>query len=341
MQHKTIRKPPICAAEAASVLQTNAAAEQLWLDCWLAAYGRGQSLISPDWPLLKGRGLPPVLRSPTNAQTPIFPASQWNVTQPFRDVLTRLAGHGRAMTADYLPLTSPLLIWAQIHDGHRHVRIEQHANVPVTDCMADFDSFIARRSKRERQRIRRLIQDSAAMEFSVVSNPLLVPDALEACLALEQAGWKGRARTAILDDPQHAQFYRDLARRAAEQGLLRLALLHAQGRLIAFEYGLIWGDRLLALKTSFAEDCADLSPGHSLAVQHIRHCCADPAIAVYDVTGNGMTPSAHVMRYADRLEPLFRVTVYAPGPMGWTLRKMADFRRILRSVKRSLRKAKR
>lgn len=336
MQQDTIRKPHILA----QVADATAAVEQLWLDCWLAAYAKGAAMIAPDWPVLQSRALLPILRSPTNAQTPIFPASAWPVMQPLDGVLAGVKVRGAAMVADYVPLSSPLLIWAQSHQGHQSIRIEQHANVPVTDCADNFDAFITRRSKRERQRIRRLIADSAAMDFSVVTDPAAIGDALEACLRLEQAGWKGRAKTAILDDSAHTQFYRDLGRRAAEQGLLRLALLHQNGRLIAFEYGLIWGDRLLALKTSFAEDCADQSPGHQLAVLHIRHCCADPAIAIYDVTGNGMTPSAHVMRYADRLEPLFRVTIYAPNMLGSMARKAADFRAILRSVKRRLRKAK-
>lgn len=323
----------------------------IWLECWTDCYapeaapvsasGLPRTLRTPKNGLLRTRRLV----SPTNTQTPRFAPADWPQHQGIEALQAALACEGDRMTLDYLPADSAPVLWAKTQGDRRELVLCERAKVPVTDCTTSFDAFIQRRSKRERQRIRRMIADFGAPDsgyaFAVHDRPQAVAQLLPQCLRLEQAGWKGAEKTAILDNAAHARFYGRLATQSALHGRLRLATLHRHGRLIAFEYGLIWDDRLLALKTAYDEAFAADSPGHMLAVLHIRHCCEDRAIALYDVTGNGLTPSPHVMRYADRVETLYTLDIYARTLRGQMLRMAGALRRNLRILKRLRRKLER
>ena len=326
-------------------------AQSIWLQCWLAAYAAN------DPPGVEGLQLLPqrigfsavslnLLHSPTNLQTPRFQAALQIVQDHAR--LQRAVQRHRAagLVLEYLPQDDIAAISSSLQlAGLRYLAMPSAA-VPITDCSQSFDHFVQRRSKRERQRARRLLRmaegEDSLLRFSVITGDDQAGTLLEQCLNLEQASWKGREKTAILDKAEDERFYRALAQELASAGLLRLALLHDRdGRLLAFELCMLWDRRLIALKTSCSEHHLDLSPGHALALLHIRHCCADQAIDLYDVTGNGLSPAAHLLRYADRQELLWRVVVFSPGWRGRLLRLLWQARLHLRSVKRFMAKQRR
>jgi hypothetical protein len=322
----------------------------IWLNCWLAAYApdarahiawRGQLLLpqhlTRPWPALR------ILHGPTNLQTPRFEPAFGAPGEhpPLRHLLAQSGS--AALWLDYVPQAQLDGLRSDLQGEGLALADIPHAACPVTDCSQGFDGFVARRGKRERQRIRKLLRQAddpgAALRLVITGDPAAVPAALERCLLLEQCGWKGQAGSAVLDDPADAAFYRALAASMAAAGLLRLALLEDdRGELIAFELCILWGNRLVALKTSCSEQHLDLSPGHLLALLHIRQCCADPAISCYDVTGNGLSPAAHLLRYADRTEQLRRVVLFAAGWRGMALRLAWHGRLLLQNLKIYLRK---
>lgn len=326
-------------------------AEDIWLKCWLAAYAPGDPACLDGLPvLLRRSGLSAlwlnVLQSPTNLQTPRYEAAPQTVADPAR--LKRALKRHRAagLVLEYLPQSDIAAIRSHLQTGGLRTLAMPAAAVPITDCNQSFDHFLQQRSKRERQRSRRLLrltdEANSPLRFSLITQADQVAASAEQCLRLEQASWKGREGTAILGTPAHARFYRTLAQSLAAPGLLRLALLHDRdGQLVAFELCMVWDRRLIALKTSCSEQHLDLSPGHVLALAHIRHCCADPAIDLYDVTGNGLRPAPHLLRYADRQELLWRAVVFAPGWRGHALHVLWQARLHLRSVKRFVAKQRR
>lgn len=330
------------AALSPTVLERSAQA--VWMKCWLSAYApQGAICVEGVHFLEHIHSLNAislrVLHSPTNLQTPRHSiVAEASLGSPeIRHALRRHRAAG--VILEYLPHPDMETIRTTLQSaGLRHLVIAQAA-IPVTVCTHTFDHFVELRSKRERQRTRKLLRlvDDAdgSLCFSVITDGAQVAPLIEECLALEQASWKGREGTAILDKPEDARFYRQLAQDLAAAGLLRLALLHDRaGQLVAFELCMAWDGRLIALKTSCSERHLDLSPGHVLALLHIRHCCADPTISLYDVTGNGLSPAPHLLRYADRQELLWRVILFAPGWRGRILQLMWQARLRLRSVKR-------
>ncbi|WP_375270800.1 GNAT family N-acetyltransferase [Sphingomonas sp.] len=294
-----------------------------WFDCWTEAFGPAD-VVGGLHVVAAQRRIGPlslrVLRSATNPHSVHYGVSD---AMPLHDDLPqRLLAHARAAAVelDYLPEGSRLLEAATRWRGVR-VRVAPHALAPLIDTTGSYDDWLGRRSKRIRTLLRRE-NDAAAklgMRFEKLSTDPTAGDLWQRMLALEQAGWKGRERSAILDDPAATRFYTALAKRAAAAGALQIGLLWLGERLVAFEFGVLGGGRLFLLKVAYDEEFASLSLGHVLASWMIRQCFEQPGIDCYDKMGNGMTPAPYKLRFADACAPLYRVTIYARGPRGATL----------------------
>ncbi|WP_260599874.1 GNAT family N-acetyltransferase [Sphingomonas endolithica] len=309
-----------------------------WYDPWRAAYlGRGaRPLAIAGLPLLDERArLGPIAyrhrRSQTNVHSPrldVAGAGPLDQDLPAR----LLADRPDMVTLEYVPEGSRLLEAARTWDP-RHVTILPQAAAPVADCRGPYGDWLAARSKRARARwakLERMLVGDMSMQFEVLDGRDRLDALLDECLAVEQSGWKGREGTAILDNAADTLFYTSLAREAAAAGVLRLAVLRHEGRIVAFEYGVTGGDRLFLLKVGYDEAFEQLSIGHVLATLNIRHCCADPDIAWYDKLGNGMTPAAYKLRFSDRIDTLYRITLFGRS---WRGRLLHLYQRARHSAK--------
>lgn len=316
-----------------------------WFDAWTAAFAGGRGCTVAGLRLMADTArIGPIryrrLRSATNAHS-----VSYDLPAPAPDpraLVTALEAGGRAdvIRLDYLPEGSALAqAFARAAPAARH---QPHALAPVADCRRSYDAWLGDRSKRSRTRLRREFRavEAMGMRFALADRGDAIDPLLDEIFRVEQSGWKGRAGTAILDDPAAHAFYTDLARRAAAAGALRLALLRHEGRIVAFEYGVLGGRRLFLLKVGYDETLAHLSIGHVLAAWHIGRCCDDPGIDWYDKMGNGMTPAPYKLRFADRLDPRYRLTLYAPTWRGAMVRWHDDARTAARRLRATLRRRK-
>lgn len=291
-----------------------------WFDSWSAAFGPveqvgGVTMVRD--PVRAGTLALPRLRSATNPHSVRFDIAPEAVVDA--DLPRRLlaAARGGIVRLDYLEHDSRLLTAARGWAATHRITIAAHALAPVADCRSGYPAWLARRSKRIRQRLRTaraVLIEQRTMRFEVRGDA--PPELLAQLFALERAGWKGRAGTAIADDRATGIFYTSLAERAAAAGALRLALLWDGDRLVAFEYGILGGRRLFLLKVAYDESLAAFSPGYLAAALHIAACCDDATIDWYDKLGNGMTPAPYKLRFADACDPLYRLTLYPGGAVG-------------------------
>lgn len=123
---------------------------------------------------------------------------------------------------------------------------------------------------------------------------------LRECFAVEASGWKGRAHTAIGQNPAVERFYRRMAFRLAASGQLRLYGLRLGEKLIAFEFCLWNGNRLGCLKIGYEESLHRFSPGSvlrawMLQLAHRQGC------AGYDFLGDDTVWKAEWGQSVDEL----------------------------------------
>jgi CelD/BcsL family acetyltransferase involved in cellulose biosynthesis len=89
-------------------------------------------------------------------------------------------------------------------------------------------------------------------------------------LALEESGWKGARRTALLSDGSRAAFARTMTRRLARESKCRIDALMLDDRPIAMAIVLRSRDRAFFWKIAYDEAYAAQSPGAQLALEMIE-----------------------------------------------------------------------
>ncbi|HEV2304692.1 MAG TPA: GNAT family N-acetyltransferase [Candidatus Acidoferrales bacterium] len=106
------------------------------------------------------------------------------------------------------------------------------------------------------------------------------PNLLQRFYELEAGGWKGKEKSAILNDPRSRQFFSEAAFEAGKLNYLSFYTLELDGRLLSAHFGLIYKGRYYAPKIGYDEGYRQYRPGH-LIVREILRDCAQRGVSEY------------------------------------------------------------
>jgi len=135
----------------------------------------------------------------------------------------------------------------------------------------DVDEILKRTGSHFRanlRRRRRRLEEKGALRMRRIDGA--DPEALSRFYELERMGWKGDRGTAIDCDRRTRQFYDEIARWGAAEGILSLRALELDGRAIAMHYGLTSGGRYLLPKPAYDPSLSSCSPGQLLLHEVLR-----------------------------------------------------------------------
>jgi hypothetical protein len=220
-------------------------------------------------------------------------------------VLERLPGDG--------PVREALDAALAGHGGRAHVLAAYER--PVLRRRPEPTYLEGRLSGQRRKRLRRQRRNLAvALGGEPAIRDRAAPDpgpALERYLALELAGWKGRAGTALACCPGEAAFFTEAMTAFAARGRAEIWELAADGPPAAILCAIVDGGGEFHLKTAFDERHAVHSPGLQLELGLIDQFHRDERVSWVDsCTSEGPSPSA--LLYADR-RPMETVLVPLGG----------------------------
>jgi CelD/BcsL family acetyltransferase involved in cellulose biosynthesis len=252
-----------------------------WFWSWWEAFGaEGQLNVCAVWrgrrlvaalPLWRRGG---ALRVMANVHTPVFQV-------PACDHRAREAAFGAALRAapgalevEALAATDTALpALARDSRGARQVALVESLHTsPIIDLQGDFEAYRRLHPSRCRKLAklgRRMHRDHEA-EVRLLEAPSDLEGELERAFALEAAGWKGTAGTAIVSAAETARFYRSVAGAYQRLGELFLSTITLDGELAAFDLCLFHANRLWTLKGSYNEAYRHLSPGMVLLLWEIE-----------------------------------------------------------------------
>jgi hypothetical protein len=160
---------------------------------------------------------------------------------------------------------------------HRRALLE-----PQGDRADYLDQAIARKKRTELRRLRKRLAEDGTLSSSVTLEPAAMPTALEDFLALEAAGWKGRAGTAAQSDEAIHRFVSDAVSGLAAEGKASIARLSLDERAIAALVTLRSGDTAWCWKIAYDESLSRASPGVQLLLDATESILADASIARAD-----------------------------------------------------------
>lgn len=188
---------------------------------------------------------------------------------------------------------------------------------------------------REFRRLKRRLSEQGQLDYTVARQPEEVRLAVEAFLALEASGWKGRARTAMAVDRYRAAFVREAAQRLAERDLCRVHQLSLDGRAIASLVVFVESGVAYTWKTAYDEAFARFSPGTLLAVEATRTLLDDPNI---DIADSCTVPDHPVMsRLWQERRPLGTLVVGLSPDAGRQTRQAASQLDLYRQTRNAVR----
>jgi CelD/BcsL family acetyltransferase involved in cellulose biosynthesis len=291
-----------------------------WLTAWLAAFGckplvlllrdREGTLIGGAT-LERSRG---EVRSASNVHT-----GDWDVVArdeaAQREVWRRIADlgapHGRFAALLAAPATAGVAHEVLTAAGYG-LAVDEDVCSPSLNLPPSYDELIAGTSRNLRQQVgrrRRALAGEGRLILRTTSGSERLDDDLEAFFRIEASGWKGRAGTAIRNEPRTLRLYRGFARAAAAAGSLRLRLLELDGQLLAGDLSCVFEGAEFLVKTGYDERYSRLSPGLVLRAEVLR-AAIEEGLSRYEFMGG---PDPYKLRWGAVLRPRLVLDAYR-GP---------------------------
>ncbi len=141
---------------------------------------------------------------------------------------------------------------------------------------------VSPRKIRQLARFSRRMSAGGLVEYETVRDTDALAAAFTDYVALETAGWKGRAGTAIGKRPEEVDFLRRLVGSYGDSGRIRIDRLRRDGRSLAASLALESTSTFWFLKISHDEGEARNSPGAQLVERVTRSLLADQRIETAD-----------------------------------------------------------
>jgi len=194
----------------------------------------------------------------------------------------------KLMLMPYLPVEDDV---AQVLDAalaHRKGRSEHFALhrrallAPHGDRAGYLDQAMPHKKRKELRRLRKRLADSGDLTSVTTTEPAELTAALADFLALEAAGWKGRAGTAAERNDDVRRFVVGAVTALAAEGKASVSRLALDGRAIATIVTLRSGDTAWCWKIAYDETFSHSSPGVQLLLDVTETMLADASIARAD-----------------------------------------------------------
>ncbi|TDH34857.1 GNAT family N-acetyltransferase [Pseudohoeflea suaedae] len=139
---------------------------------------------------------------------------------------------------------------------------------PMLESTLDADEYLAsslsKNHRREMRRQWRKLEEVGTLEYVVARQPDEIRYHLEEFLTLEDSGWKGKARSAMISDRYRAAFAREAINGLATNDAVRIHSLVLNGEAIASMIVFITSGEAYTWKTAYNEEYARFSPGKLL-----------------------------------------------------------------------------
>jgi CelD/BcsL family acetyltransferase involved in cellulose biosynthesis len=205
--------------------------------------------------------------------------------------LDHLAGHPELpnlLLIPYLPVAGAVaqaFTAAFARRGGESISLAAHqrALMAPTGTGANYlDQAIGGKKRKELRRQKKRLAESGGLVSDTAREPAAMAAALGDFLALEAAGWKGRAGTAACADDDIRAFMEQAVTGLARDGKARIARLIATGRPIAALVTLESGTSAWCWKIAYDESFARYSPGVQLLMETTQELLDDPNITRAD-----------------------------------------------------------
>lgn len=165
--------------------------------------------------------------------------------------------------------------------------VEPDITSPIVETSGTLEEYRAATRSKWHKNLRRLyrkLQRDHDAQLQLVQAPAALDTDLTEGFEVESSGWKRAAGSAVLSRPENETYYRSLARRFHDRGELRMSSISVDGRMIAWDFGILHANRLYSPKSGYLEEFRQLAPGLVLELATIERCF-ELGIAAHELLG--------------------------------------------------------
>jgi CelD/BcsL family acetyltransferase involved in cellulose biosynthesis len=149
--------------------------------------------------------------------------------------------------------------------------------------------------------------------FDIIApQPTNVSALVKQAFAVEAAGWKRAAGTAIAVSRWRSAFYGRFAAYAAQEGILRLCFMRISGKVAAMQYAVECNGRFFDHKIGYDETFGSCSPGTLLKLEVLRYA-AERGLRSYEFQGTD-APWTHF--WTKFVRPMVSLKAYPANALG-------------------------
>ena len=185
--------------------------------------------------------------------------------------------HLRGLVEDG-PLHRGLLEARQGVTVHREVRAFLESGLSPD---AYYEQAVRQKKRKEIRRLKNRLAEEGPLRTRILDDAAELDAWCSTYLALEQAGWKGEAGSALAGSPGTESFFREALRAAREAGRLQFLRLDSGETCIAMLVNFLTPPGSFSFKTVFDESYARFSPGVLIQLENLE-ILDDPRIGWMD-----------------------------------------------------------
>lgn len=292
-----------------------------WVAAWWRAFGRGRLEILTSGSADRLDAVLPIVRrhggihAPSNWHTPEYGLLDARERRG-EGMFDELFGGAPQVSLGFLSsLTPDIQRLDAIASEHRYeTLIRPLERSPLVKLDGDWESYeksLSGHLRRDLRRCRRRLAEQGRVWLDVHDDVARLGEAF----ALERAGWKQHAGTAIASRPETEQFYTEVAHWASERGWLRLIFLRLDDRALAFQFALEDGVAHLGLKTGFDPEFRAMAPGKLIVHDSIERAFAI-GLQRFEFLGSA---DEYKLRWATDVYDRMLFQAFSPRPAGRVL----------------------
>ncbi len=154
------------------------------------------------------------------------------------------------------------IVFKEFYGRNSYLQLQGNFKTYRSNLSKNFKRNLKRRAKKLAQ------LDNIELDFRNADQ--IGAEGIEAFSQIEASGWKGRRGTALAQQDDLYDFYRELTENGTETGTFQWHFLKNDGNVIAAQLAAEMAETLIIIKIAFNEDYADYSPGNLLFEQTIK-----------------------------------------------------------------------
>lgn len=301
-----------------------------------ALIGLAQLHRNPEnWSGLKARVLAPLSRTTSEYVDLLIPPQPESALALLEHLVREKEWD--VLSLSRLPQASPNRIIFIEAAGSLGLKWHQEAeqDSPYLALEGNFEEFLKERfSSNFRNKIRRMKKRLAALgrlEFEWVTSAQRFEEIFDQLLRVERSSWKGSEGLGIFNTGIRTDFYRRIALKMADQGLLAVHLMLLDGAVIAYHYGFIARGRYYDYNLAFDPAFQRHSPG-LVSLGDLLSRCWDMGLEVFDFLRGA---EEYKSLWTDTATRNINLHIFAPTAKGRALALSKQARNTARRLKRA------